>query len=98
MHPSQAIAFEWDEGNERELARHHVTAEEVEQVFLTDHPLWARNRRGRSGEWLMVGVTTGGRLLTVVIRMKDDGDTLRAITGWDSATGERTQYLSKRRR
>ena len=33
MHPSQAEEFEWDEGNERELAAHHIRPEEVEEVY-----------------------------------------------------------------
>jgi hypothetical protein len=39
---------EWDEGNESELARHHITPTEVHQV-LDSEPIWARNRAGRAG-------------------------------------------------
>src|SRR4051812_2392925 len=53
VHPSQATEFEWDDGNERELAMHRITATEVEQVFWMNHPLWARNKIGRSGDWLI---------------------------------------------
>jgi len=98
VHPSYALLFEWDEGNERELAAHRVMAEEVEQVFWHDHPLWLPNKKGRSAAWMMIGRTLGGRLLTIGVLVKDDGETLRAITGWDADEGERTQYLRKRRR
>lgn len=45
----------------------------------------------------MVGKTLGGRLLTIVV-LYEEGDTLRAITGWDADDGERTQYERRRGR
>jgi uncharacterized DUF497 family protein len=92
MHPSQAEAFEWDDGNELELARHHITPIEVVQVFENE-PVWAFNKRGRSGDWVMYGRTNAGRPLTIVALLK--GDSLRPITGWDMSTGERTRYLRR---
>lgn len=98
MHPSGALYFEWDEGNESELAAHHITAEEVEQVFWHDHPLWLRNKQGHRARWIMIGTTLGGRMLTVGVLLKEGGNALRAATGWDADEGERTQYERKRRR
>jgi len=90
MRQGQA-GFEWDEGNESELARHHITPEEVEQVFDND-PVWASNKRNRPGNRLMFGRTNSGRELTVVVRIQPDMEIIRAITGWDSTRGERTRY------
>jgi uncharacterized DUF497 family protein len=98
VHPSDAIILEWDEGNESELAAHHITTAEVDEVFERDNPAWVPNKRGRSGNWLMIGMTMGGRLLAIVVLLKEDGDTLRPITGWDADEGERTLYSRKRRR
>ena len=90
MHQGEA-SFEWDEANESELSRHHITAQEVEQVFDSD-PAWASNKRNRPGNRLMVGRTDGGRALTIVVRVNANSETIRAITGWDSTSGDRTRY------
>jgi uncharacterized DUF497 family protein len=90
VHPSQAEGFEWDEGNESELARHHITPIEIEQVF-DNEPTWTANKRGRAGDWVMYGRTNGGRPLTIVMLLKEPR--IRAVTGWDMSTGERMRYL-----
>lgn len=95
-HPSQFRDWEWDEGNERELSRLHIMPDEVEEV-ADDEPRWASNRRGRSGRWLMVGRTYGGRALTVVVIFDEESLVARAITGWDSTAGEHSRYLRRRR-
>lgn len=87
-------AFEWDEGNEEELGRHRITPYEVEQVFENE-PTWARNKRGRAGDWIVVGRTNGGRVLTIVFLLKGETDIVRPVTGWDSTRGERTRYLRR---
>ena len=83
VHPADASEFEWDEGNESELARHRVRTEEVEEVF-NNHPDWRPNKRNRSGDWRMTGQTNGGRRLVVIVRQVAFGHVLRAITGWDA--------------
>ena len=95
MHPSEAHAYEWDEGNEDELARHRIDEAEVMQVF-DGSPVWVPNRKHRSGDWKMMGLTTAGRRLTIVLRWYEDRRTVRAITGWDSTDGERTRYFGGR--
>ncbi len=60
-------------------------------MFLTD-PAWARNKRRGSGDWKMVGVTEGGRVLTVVMAVNERTRWLRPITGWASTPGERAKY------
>lgn len=86
----QQGGFEWDEGNESELARHRIAPEEVEQVFDND-PVWASNKRNRPSNRLMIGRTDSGRELTIVVRIQL-GEMIRAITGWDSTRGERSRY------
>ena len=84
-------AFEWDDGNESELARHLITPEEVEQVF-DNQPAWASNKRNRPGNRLMIGRTNGGRLLTIAVHIFPELELIRAITGWGTTSGERTRY------
>jgi hypothetical protein len=91
MKPWRVERFDWNEGNESELAAHHITVSEVEEVFHGD-PTWSPNRRERSATWKMVGFTKGGRSLTI-------GRGPGAL-GFDSArdrlglqSGDRTRYL-----
>jgi uncharacterized DUF497 family protein len=92
MMPWHAEAFEWDDGNESELAAHGVTPVEVEDMFA-EGPVWLPNRRRRAGDWKMVGYTPAGRALTVVVVCNEARRTLRAVTGWDATPGETTRYL-----
>jgi hypothetical protein len=91
-HPRQATDFEFDEGNEAELADHHISAIEAFEV-LANEPTWAPNKKGRAGLWLAVGRTDGGRALTMPVAYDESRSRLRPITGWDSTTGEKTKYL-----
>ena len=91
MHPSRAEGLEWDDANEDELWGHGIRSWEVEEVFQ-NRPVWAKNKKGRSGDYLMVGATGGGRWLTVPVQVKEASMLLRPITGWDSSTGELSKY------
>jgi hypothetical protein len=90
--PSSAAAWEWDEGNEGELASHKITPIEVYEVWM-EGPLWIPNKRRRSGDWKMLGRTGSGRRLAVVVRFDEDRAVLRAITGWDATPGELSRYF-----
>jgi|SRR5712691_11515643 len=93
-HPSQALVWEWREGDEDELHAHRITPEEVYEIWA-NRPKFARNKRRRAGDWKMMGRTNGGRKLTVVVRYESDGRSLRPITGWGSTDGEITRYFKK---
>jgi hypothetical protein len=99
MHPRDAEGFEWDEANESELGQpdHPVMPWEVEQVFW-NRPVWPKNKKGRSGDHMMVGRTRGGRKLTIIVQAKPTSGLLRAITGWDSTPAELSKYGRKGRR
>src|SRR5712692_8899853 len=91
MGPNADATLEFDEANEFELARRHVTVREVVQVF-SNRPLWRANRRGRADNFQMIARTDGGRLLTIIVLWRGGERVLRPITGWDASTGERTVY------
>jgi len=91
-HPRDAEVIELDDGNESELAGHHISAVEVTQLLLNE-PTWAPNKKGRAGLWLAVGYTNGGRALTVPVAYDEVRLAVRPITGWDTTAGERTRYL-----
>jgi len=91
-HPSQALLWEWHEGDEDELHEHKITPDEIYQVWAS-RPKFARNKRRRTGDWKMMGMTDGGRKLTIVIRYYVTDRSLRPITGWESTDGEITRYF-----
>jgi hypothetical protein len=97
MHPSRSGGFDWREESETHLARHGVRPWEVDEVFLNG-PVWAPNKKGMTGAWLMLGWTDGGRALSIVVAMDEDTAMLRAITGWDTTTAEAARFLRKRSR
>lgn len=91
-HPSQATAWSVDFGNEQELAGHGITEWEVRELFEND-PRWAVNKRDRAGAWKMMGVTNGGRRLTIVVRYDAEKKIIRPITGWVPTRGELARYF-----
>ncbi|MEV6982403.1 hypothetical protein AB0M95_14235 [Sphaerisporangium sp. NPDC051017] len=60
--------IEWDERNEVHATGHGVSAIEIEQV-LWNGPTYRLNKRHRSGDYIAVGHTDGGRHVAVVVRM-----------------------------
>ena len=91
-HPSQALVWEWREGDENELHEHRISPEEIYQVWA-NRPKFARNKRRRVGDWKMMGKTDGGRKLMIVLRYYVTIRSLRPITGWESTDGEITRYF-----
>jgi hypothetical protein len=42
--------------------------------------------------WLMIGHTSGGRLLTIVVTQPDDLGSCFIVTGWPAGPSEQTLY------
>lgn len=80
--------LEFDEHNESELAVHHVSAYEVLQILGNTFTL-RRNKKNRSGERQLIGMTDGGRILTISLAPTDDPNRWRPVTAWDSTADER---------
>lgn len=95
MHPRDAERLEWNEENEDELWDHDIRPWEVEQVFQ-NRPVWARHKRGRAGDYLMVGKSDGGRRLTIPVKPNEATKGLRPITGWESSKADLSKYGRKR--
>lgn len=94
VHPRHHEGFDWDEENEEHLASHGIYAYEVEQAYWNG-ATWAKDHGDQSGDYFMFGKTDGGRRITVVIEFIEVTRRLRAFTGWDSTTGERTKYFNE---
>lgn len=80
-----------DEHNLAEIARHHVSRAEVEQLVFNRH-ITAPNPRGGRGSILLIGETNGGRTLTVPLAPTDDDGTWRPATAFDSSRNQRTLF------
>ncbi len=92
VHPRHAEGFEWDEGNEGHLADKKITSSEAEEVF-DNGPVWAQNKKGMSGDFVMYGMTHAGRALMLVVNCDENRSFNRVITGRECNEGERTKYI-----
>ncbi len=74
--------IEWDDSNSEHATRHGVTVDEITQVLL-NNPRVHRNRKGRSGDVIVLGATDGGRRIVVVVAWQMDRRVVRPITAWE---------------
>lgn len=94
MHPDDAEDLQFDEGNDGHLTR--ASPLEIFQVWCNE-PDFVPNRRGLAATWLMLGVTDGGRALTVPVLCVAATRSLRPITAWESTDAELTRWRGGRR-
>lgn len=80
-----------DGHNLAEIARHHVSEDEVEQL-LFNRKLTMPNPRGPDGSMLLIGETDGGRILTVALSPVDDAGTWRPATSFDATRHQKTFF------
>ena len=74
--------FDWDEHNERHLAKHGISRSDAEDVLSGNHLLLEYQMEGNEERWIAVGSTHGGRILSIVFAVRDGA--IRPITGWES--------------
>jgi hypothetical protein len=94
--PVKVWDLEFDDDNEAEFGRHHVSAVEILQV-LDNAPVFFRNRKRHRATILMVGPTDGGRMLTVPLAPLPVEGVWRPATAWDSDPDETLRYAAQRR-
>lgn len=70
-----------DEANEHHVTRHGVSVREIMQVFRND-PAIRRNRRARTGDYIALGLTDGGRPILVIFSFADEYG-VRPIAAWE---------------
>jgi hypothetical protein len=92
VHPDEAEDLEFDEANESHLAEGHVTIGEVTQVWL-NAPKWVPNMKGRTGTWLMLGRTDGGRPLFIPVTVDEVRSRVRPIGGRTCDKDEVARWL-----
>lgn len=70
------------------LGKRGISDVEADQLLRNLHVI-GRNPRGSGDRRLLVGLTDGGRALTLVIEATIDPTTWLVITGWESTERER---------
>jgi len=95
--PLRVDELEFDDWNEQEFSRHHVTAREIREV-LDEQPVFVPNKRPHAARILMIGPTRGGRFLTVPLAELPVEGLWRPATAWDSSPEELARYRAFRRR
>jgi len=81
----------WTEGSEAHIARHNITPYEVEQALYTRPRLAVP---GRENTTEVLGTTTAGRHLLVVVTEAADGRDY-IITARDMTTNEKRTFRAK---
>ncbi len=82
------IEVEFDDYNVEKLAQHGIQPTEVLQIFENMFTV-RRNKKSGSGERQLIGVTNGGRVLTIILASTLVPDRWRPVTGWEATTAER---------
>ena len=94
--PCHADHFEWDEHNMGHLGEHDISPWEVEELYAGG-PVWIKDKKtGQPDRYQMIGKTSDGRLLTVIVLCKHASRALRAITGWPATEGQKTHYRRRK--
>ena len=93
MHITELV---WDEETVLHIQKkHHVNPEEVEDVCLSENPPFIEVGRGGSPIYYVLGQTSAGRYLFVVLRYLFRGKA-KLITARDMESGEKRRYHRKR--
>jgi uncharacterized DUF497 family protein len=79
---NRILALEWDDHNINHVAEHGITDIEIDQMLSNTHILVPN--KGHEPRLFLVGVTNGGRILTVVVEPTRDEGTWRPVTAWDA--------------
>ena len=91
---SEALGFEWDEGNARKNEQHGVSLAEAEQVFFNSPLLVLPDAKHSQAEprFHALGRTDEGRKLHIAFTLRDADQLIRVISARDMHRKERTVY------
>lgn len=90
------FVLQFDDHNEAEFGRHHVSAIEILQV-LDNAPVFFRNRKRHRATILMVRPTDGGRIAIVPLAPLPLQGVWRPATAWGSDSDETLRDTAQRR-
>jgi uncharacterized DUF497 family protein len=84
------IELEWDDENIDHIWEHRIIPEEIEEVLESRYLF----ERGRKGRYYVLGQSTTGRYLFVVMEQKSSA-LFRVITARDMKQSERKRYKER---
>ncbi len=93
MGVGSGIEFDWDVENRKHLGAHKVAPAEFEQVLHNNPIDLTFDLIDNEDRYRSVGLTNGGRLLTVVWTIRDGK--VRAITAFPASVADRKAFLEK---
>src|ERR1700710_267757 len=91
----QIIGFDWDDGNRRKRSdKHDVSQAEAESVFFNDPLIVVEDAKHseREQRFNLLGKTAQNRLLHLTFTFRQNGSTIRVISGRDMNRKERKVY------
>jgi len=89
------LDFDWDDENRKHLAAHRVSSTEFEEVMNNEPMDLACEIADHEERYRSVGLTNGGRVLTVAWAARDGN--IRAITAFPAGVTDRKLFLEKLR-
>lgn len=92
------IKFEWDSSKAAANVRKHgVSFEDAQSVFYDEYAVqfFDENHSGDEERFLLLGMSTGARLLLVCHCERDAGNTIRIISARKATKRESTFYGSE---
>ena len=93
---ADTLRFDWDQANTQHIVSHHVTPEEVEEVFANDELDIDYDVTGGEERWAVLGETNQMRVLIVVFTMRDE--LVRTVTAYEASARVRTEYFTAKGR
>lgn len=91
MDVAQDIEFDWDTENKKHLAAHNVTPAEFEYVLTHNAVDLGYELIDDEERYRAVGLTSAGRLLTVVWTPRDG--CVRAVTAFPATVSDKKAFL-----
>jgi uncharacterized DUF497 family protein len=90
---ASGIEFDWDDENEKHFDAHKVAPAEFGQLLNNDPVDLNFERIDNEERYRSVGLTNGGRLLSVVWTIRNGK--VRAITAFPASVSDRKAFLEK---
>jgi uncharacterized DUF497 family protein len=90
---ASGIEFDWDDENKKHLGAHNVAPAEFEQLLNHDPVDLSFELIGNEARYRSVGLTNGGRLLSVVWTIRNGK--VRAITAFSASVSDRRAFLER---
>jgi uncharacterized DUF497 family protein len=90
---ASGIEFDWDDESRKHLASHKIAPAEFEQLLNNDPVDLDYERIDDEERYRSVGLTNGGRLLSVVWTIRNGK--VRAITAFPASVSDKKAFLER---